>query len=214
PVLSTLSIIVVPPAMLLLRKMVRRIKTIAHHQFTGSARILETLQETLQGIRILKAFTLEDTMRQRFDARVADLENESNKGARVSYRWGPLMEALGGFAIAGALIYGGFRVIETGATPGQFFSFPPAFMLAYEPAKRLARLNLDLNSGLVGVRILFEVIDHPPTEPADEDKTPLKLSNARVEFANVQFAYRAGERVIRNLSFVAEPGKVSALVGP
>ena len=75
------------------------------------------------------------------------------------------MEALGGFAIAGALIYGGWRVIETGATPGQFFSFLAAFMLAYEPAKRLARLNIDLNTGLVGVRILFEIIDTPPTEP-------------------------------------------------
>jgi ATP-binding cassette, subfamily B, bacterial MsbA len=214
PVLSMLSIIVVPPAMLLLRKMIRRIKTIAHHQFTGSARILETLQEALQGMRILKAFTLEDTMRERFNARVADLENESNKWARVAYRSGPLMEALGGFAIAGALVYGGFRVIETGATPGQFFSFLAAFMLAYEPAKRLARLNLDLNSGLVGVRILFEVIDHPPTEPADAAKPPLKLSQARVEFTNVQFAYRPGERVIKNLSFVAEPGKVTALVGP
>src|SRR5262249_48712643 len=116
--------------------------------------------------------------------------------------------------IAGRLVYGGFRVIEPGATPGQFSSFLAAFSLAYEPAKRFARLNLDLNSGLVGVRILFDVIDHPPTEPGDEDKPPLKLSNARVEFANVQFAYRAGERVIRNLSFVAEPGKVSALVGP
>ena len=214
PVLSTLSIIVVPPAMLILRKMIRRIKTIAHHQFTGSARVLETLQETLQGIRILKAFNLEDTMSARFNSRVAELENESNKWARVAYRSGPLMEALGGFAIAGALIYGGFRVIETGATPGQFFSFLAAFMLAYEPAKRLARLNLDLNSGLVGVRILFEVIDHPPTEPDDADKPPLRLLSARVEFANVQFAYRPGERVIRNLSFVAEPGKVSALVGP
>ena len=214
PVLSTLSIIVVPPAMLILRKMIRRIKTIAHHQFTGSARILETLQETLQGIRILKAFNLEDAMSARFNSRVAELENESNKWARVAYRSGPLMEALGGFAIAGALIYGGFRVIETGATPGQFFSFLAAFMLAYEPAKRLARLNLDLNSGLVGVRILFDVIDHPSTEPDDADKPPLRLSSARVEFANVQFAYRPGERVIRNLSFVAEPGKVSALVGP
>ena len=213
PVLSTLSIIVVPPAMLLLRKMIRRIKTIAHHQFTGSARILEILQEALQGMRILKAFTLEDAMRERFNSRVADLENESNKWARVAYRSGPLMEALGGFAIAGALVYGGFRVIETGATPGQFFSFLAAFMLAYEPAKRLARLNLDLNSGLVGVRILFEVIDHPPTEPADAGKLPLKLSQARVEFGNVQFAYRPGERVIKNLSFVADPGKVTALVG-
>ena len=167
--MSLFSIIVVPPAMLILRKMIRRIKTIAHHQFTGSARILETLQETVQGIRIVKAFTLEDAMRARFDAHVAELEHEFNKWARVAYRSGPLMEALGGFAIAVALVYGGFRVIETGATPGQFFSFLAAFMLAYEPAKRLARLNIDLNSGLVGVRILFDVIDHPPTEqPEDE----------------------------------------------
>jgi len=214
PVMSLLSIIVVPPAMLILRKMIRRIKTIAHHQFTGSARVLEAMQETLQGLRIVKAFTLEESMRARFDGHVADLERESNKWARVAHRSGPLMEALGGFAIAGALIYGGFRVIETGATPGQFFSFLAAFMLAYEPAKRLARLNIDLHSGLVGVRILFDVIDHPPTEQPDDDKPPLQLAAAHVEFANVQFAYRPGEKVIRNLSFVAEPGKVTALVGP
>ena len=61
-------------------------------------------------------------------------------------------------------------MIETGATPGQFFSFLAAFMLAYEPAKRLARLNIELNSGLVGVRILFEIVDSPPTEPNDDDK--------------------------------------------
>jgi ATP-binding cassette, subfamily B, bacterial MsbA len=214
PVMSLLSIIVVPPAMLILRRMIRRIKTIAHHQFTGSARVLEAMQETLQGLRIVKAFTLEESMRARFDGHVADLERESNKWARIAHRSGPLMEALGGFAIAGGLIYGGFRVIETGATPGQFFSFLAAFMLAYEPAKRLARLNIDLHSGLVGVRILFDVIDHPPTEQPDDDKPPLKLSAAHVEFANVQFAYRPREKVIRNLSFVAEPGKVTALVGP
>ena len=214
PVMSLLSVIVVPPAMLILRKMIRRIKTIAFHQFTGSTRILETLQETLQGMRTLKAFTLEDGMRARFDMHVAEVEKESNKWARIAYRSGPLMEALGGFAIAGALVYGGFRVIETGATPGQFFSFLAAFMLAYEPAKRLARLNIDLNSGLVGVRVLFDIIDHPPTEQPDDDKPPLALSAAHVEFANVQFSYHPGEKVIRNLSLVAEPGHVTALVGP
>jgi subfamily B ATP-binding cassette protein MsbA len=87
-------------------------------------------------------------------------------------------------------------------------------MLAYEPAKRLARLNMDLSSGLVGVRILFDVIDHPPTEEPEDGKPSLQLSAARVEFANVHFAYRPGEKVIRNLSFVAEPGMVTALVGP
>jgi ATP-binding cassette, subfamily B, bacterial MsbA len=214
PVMSLFSIIVMPPAMIVLRKLIHRIKTIAHQQFTGNARILETLQETVQGMRIVKAFTLEEPMCARFDAHVAELENESNKWAGVAYRTGPLMEALGGFAIAIALVYGGFRVIETGATPGQFFSFLAAFMLAYEPAKRLARLNMDLSSALVGVRILFEVIDHPPTEAPDDGKPALKLRSARVAFENVQFAYRAGEKVIRNLSFVAEPGKVTALVGP
>ncbi len=214
PVMSLFSVIVVPPAMLVLRKLIHRIKTIALLQFTGTTRIVETLQEAIQGMRTVKAFTLEDAMYARFDEQVSHLENESNKWARVAYRSGPLMETLGGFAVAIALIYGGFRVIETGATPGQFFSFLAAFMLAYEPAKRLARLNIDLSSGLVGVRILFDVIDHPPTELPEEGKPPLQLSSARLEFGNVQFAYRPGEKVIRNLSFVAEPGKVTALVGP
>ncbi len=213
PVMSLFSVIVVPPAMLILRKMIRRIRVIAHHQFTGGTRILETLQESVQGIRIVKAYTLEEAMRARIDANVAEVESESNKWARIAHRSGPLMEALGGFAIALALIYGGFRVIETGATPGQFFSFLAAFMLAYEPAKRLARLNIDLTSGLVGVRTLFDIIDSPPTEAPDDERPPLRLSTARVEFASVQFSYRAGEKVIRNLSFVAEPGKVTALVG-
>jgi ATP-binding cassette subfamily B protein len=214
PVMSLFSIVVVPPAMLVLRRLIHRIKAIAHQQFTGNARILETLQEAVHGIRIVKAYTLEDAMRARFDKHVGELEHESNKWARVAFRSGPLMESLGGFAIATALIYGGYRVIATGATPGQFFSFLAAFMLAYEPAKRLARLNLDLNTGLVGVRILFETIDHPPSEQPDQHKPPLRLSHAQVQFANVHFAYRPGEKVIRNLSFRAEPGSVTALVGP
>jgi ATP-binding cassette subfamily B protein len=214
PVMSLFSIVVVPPAMLVLRRLIHRIKAIAHQQFTGNARILETLQEAVQGIRIVKAYTLEDAMGARFDKHVGELEHESNKWARVAFRSGPLMESLGGFAIALALIYGGYRVIATGATPGQFFSFLAAFMLAYEPAKRLARLNLDLNTGLVGVRILFDTIDHPPSEQPDQHKPALRLSRAQVQFANVHFAYRPGEKVIRNLSFRAEPGSVTALVGP
>jgi ATP-binding cassette subfamily B protein len=214
PVMSLFSFVVVPPALIFLRKMVRRIITIARNQFTGTTRVLETLQETVQGIRIVKAYTLEDTMQTRLDADIAELERESNKWARVAHRASPLMEALGGFAIALALIYGGYRVIMTGATPGQFFSFLAAFMLAYEPAKRLARLNIDLNSGLVGVRILFEIIDSPPTEPNVDDKPPLRITNARIELNDVRFGYRPGEAVIRGMTFTAEPGRMTALVGP
>ncbi len=134
--------------------------------------------------------------------------------ARVANRASPLMEMLGGFTVALATIYGGYRVIETGATPGEFVSFMAAFLLAYEPAKRLARLNIDLNNNLVGVRMLYEVIDSPPGEPSDDDMPPLALTTARVEFADVRFAYNADTPVLRGMSFVAQPGKVTALVGP
>ncbi len=214
PVMSLFSFVVVPPAFAILRKMIRRIYAIAKSQFHGTTRIMETMQETVQGVRTVKAFTLEDQMRARLDANIAEFENDSNKWARVALRASPLMEALGGFAVGIALVYGGYRVLETGATPGQFFSYLAAFMLAYEPAKRLARLNIDLNTGLVGVRILYDIIDNPPTEPEHENKPALALTTARVEFKDVNFAYRSGEAVLRGMSFVAEPGKVTALVGP
>jgi ATP-binding cassette subfamily B protein len=214
PMMSFFAFVVAPPALLVLRKLIRRVKGIAHSQFMGGTRIIETLQETLQGIRIVKAFTLEDTMRERFDRNVAAVEHEANKMARVSGRSSPLMETLGGIAIAMAITYGGYRVIATGATPGEFFSFIAAFLLAYEPAKRLARLNIELNSGLVGVRILFQVLDSPPSEPADDDKPALAIKTPRLEFDDVHFAYRSDEAVLRGISFVAEPGKLTALVGP
>src|SRR6186997_1201129 len=214
PVLSFFSFVVAPPAFFVLRKLIRRIYSIARTQFQGGTRIIETLQETLQGIRIVKAFTLEDIMRERFDRNVAAVEYEANKMARVSNRASPLMETLGGCAIAIAITYGGYRVIETGATPGQFFSFITAFLLAYEPAKRLARLNIELNGALVGVRVLFEVIDSPPSEAPDGSRSDLQTTTARLEFKDVHFAYRAEEAVLRGMSFVAEFGKLTALVGP
>src|SRR6476619_876117 len=214
PYMSFFACVVAPPAFFVLRKLIRRIYSIARTQFQGGTRIIETLQETLQGIRIVKAFTLEDIMRERFDRNVAAVEYEANKMARVSNRASPLMETLGGCAIAIAITYGGYRVIETGATPGQFFSFITAFLLAYEPAKRLARLNIELNSALVGVRILFEVIDSPPSEPLDTNKPDLQVKTARLTFDDVYFVYRSDEPVLRGISFTAEPGKLTALVGP
>jgi subfamily B ATP-binding cassette protein MsbA len=213
PVLLLLFLVVIAPSIKMLRKLIRRINAIAMSQFTGGAQIMETMQETVQGIRIVKAFTLEEQMRAKFDASVGTLESDSVKMARVSNRASPLMETLGGIAIALVVVYGGYRVIIGGSTPGAFFSFITAFLFAYEPAKRLAKLNLDLSNGLVGVRVLFEILDTPESEPIHDKAPPLALKDARVEFDNVSFAYRAGEPVLESFSFVAEPSKVTALVG-
>jgi ATP-binding cassette, subfamily B, bacterial MsbA len=214
PILSMVGFLVTPVAVLFLRKLVKRIKGLAYTQFTGTAEILETMQEALQGIRTVKAFTLEESMRERIDENIAAVERNANKMARVSNRSSPVMETLGGIAVAAGLLYGGYSVVVLGSTPGQFISFLTAFLMVTEPAKRLARLNIELSSNLVGARMLLEVIDSPASELSDDDKPSLKLSEARIELRDVGFAYRAAEPVLKGMSFVAEPGKVTALVGP
>jgi ATP-binding cassette subfamily B protein len=213
PLMSLFVFVIAPPIVFGLRKLARRIHQVGRSQWIGGTRVGETMHEMVQGIRMVKSFTLENHMRSRFDTNVAAVERDANKMARVSNRSGPLVESLGGVAVALALIYAGYRVIEMGAAPGEFFSFMTAFLLAYEPAKRLAKLNLDLNSALVGVRILFETIDAPTTEPTDDGLPALNVTRGRLEFDRVNFSYRAGEAVLREMSLVAEPGKMTALVG-
>jgi ATP-binding cassette subfamily B protein len=214
PTLSLVSFVILPPALLVLRKLIRRLRTVARTQFDYATRTMETVQEAVQGMAIVKAFTLEPVMRERLDETVSVVESEAFKLARVSNRASPLMESLGGVVLSIAMIYCGYLVVVDGQTPGQFFSFLAAFLLAYEPAKRLARLNLDLHTNLVGVRVLFEILDSPATEPIEDGKPPLHVTKARVEFADVRFAYRTGEPVLRGMSFTAEPTKMTALVGP
>lgn len=214
PLLSLCSLVIAPPALLVLRKLIKRIRRIARGRFTGITRITETLQEAVHGIRIVKAFTLEEEMQTRFDAAVAGFERDNVKLARVANRASPLMETLGGIAIALGMIYGGYEIVVMGAPAGGFVSFITAFLLAYDPAKRLSRLNLDLNSGLVGVRILFEVIDAPISEQPDSELPALELTSGRIAFRDVHFRYRPDEPVLRGMSFVAEPQATTALVGP
>src|SRR3979490_3045220 len=201
PYMALLGFLVAPPAMLVLRKLVKRIKGLAHNQFTGTADIMETMQESLQGIRTVKAFTLEQTMRERTGASIDTVERNANKMARVSNRASPLMETLGGVAMAGGLMCGAYAVVAMGATPGQFFSFLTAFLLAYEPAKRLARLNIELNSSLICASTVPEIVDSPATEPAADDQHARKRRDNRLEAGGVTVRPRANEPVLNRMSF-------------
>lgn len=214
PLLSLAGIVIAPPAILVLRKLVKRVSWVARTQFNDSVRILRILQETVQGFRTIKAFGLEREMRDRIYGAVANVERAANTLARVSNRTSPLMETLGGFAIALVFMYGGYRVLLANASPGEFVSFITAFLLAYEPAKRVARLNVDLSTQAVGVRIFYEFIDLPCTEPNDSHKPALEVAGGEIKFDKVDFAYRPGEPVLRSLSLIAEAGRVTALVGP
>jgi len=222
PVMSVIAFLVMPPAVLIVRKLVKRVSAITRSQYGGGADILKTMQETIQGFKIIKAFNLEETMRAQVYESVATLERASNKLARVSNRSTPLMEALGGVAIGLVFLYGGYRVLVLDAAPGEFVSFITAFLLAYEPVKRIARLNIDLHNALTGVQVLFEVLDMPDAKPSQpkpdakpsQPKPDVKVERARIAFERVSFAYRPDTPVLQEVSFAAEPGEVTAFVGP
>jgi ATP-binding cassette subfamily B protein len=97
--------------------------------------------------------------------------------------------------------------------PGEFFSAITALLLAYEPAKRLARLNLDLAANLTMSRYLFDILDSSPAEAEPATLPALKLSRGEIEFRDVSFEYRPGEQVLKNVTFTAEAQRTTALVG-
>jgi ATP-binding cassette subfamily B protein len=213
PLLSIAAFMVMPPAVLTVRKLMKRVRAIALTQFGGGADILKTMQETIQGFKIIKAFNLETAVRDQVYESIASVERASNKLARVSNRSTPLMEALGGCAIAVVFIYGGYRVLVLNLPPGELFSFITAFLLAYEPAKRIARLNIDLHNALTGVQVLFDVLDIPDRKH-EAPRPAIAVARGAIEFDRVSFAYKEGSPVLRQLSFTAQPGEVTAFVGP
>ena len=213
PVLSVMALMFVPLGAVGVRKIGIRVRKIMVSEFHGAAQMMESLQETAQGIRIVKAFTLEDFMRGRQRKAIDQFEQAANKLARVSSRTSPIMESLGGFAIAAVVLYSGYTVIIRGNPPGSLFSFITSVIMLYEPMKRVARLHVDLSSALFGVGMLYDFLDERDFEEDKPHAPSLEVVEGRIEFRDVTFAYRPGETVLHAISFVAQAGRTTALVG-
>lgn len=213
PLMSLVGLTVLPTVLFSVERLVLRAREIATTQFVGSERILNTMQEVVHGFRVVKSFRLEDTLRGRVDASVSNLERASNNLARVSNWSSPLIETFGGIAVGLTFLYGGYDVLVGGAVPGDFVSFMLAFIMLFEPARRLARLKIDLGGSLVMAESLYRLFDTPPSEQEPVEMPPLRVGEGRVEFSDVDFAYKSGAPVLKGLSFVAEPGRITALVG-
>ena len=213
PLLSLFALMFVPLAVVGVRKIGLRVRKIMASEFQGAMQMMESLQETAQGIRIVKAFTLESFMRRRQAKAIEGFQSAANKLARVSSRTSPIMESLGGFAIAAVVLYSGYTVIIRGNPPGSLFSFITSVIMLYEPMKRVARLHVDLSSSLFGVGLLYAFLDEKEFEADPPNAPDLKVTRGRIEFRDVVFGYRPEERVLHSVSFVAEAGKTMALVG-
>ena len=214
PLMFMVSGLVMPFAVYGVNQLRRRVRRLAQSEFTSLSSMVGVVQETVQGVRIVKAFGLEDRMQDRMDATIDAVRQRADKIATLGARTAPLMETLGGLAISAAIVYGAWRVIHQGVDAGAFFAFVTALLLAYDPAKRLARLGVEVEKGLVGVRLMYELLDTEPTLTEKPDAASLKMAAGTVAFEGVTFSYRGDEPVLRDMSFVATGGKMTALVGP
>jgi subfamily B ATP-binding cassette protein MsbA len=212
--LTSVALIIGPLAIFGVRFLLRKVRKIMEAELHSIGEIVKVVQETSIGIRVLKAFSLEDMMRGRMNKAVTDVEQRANSIARLEAATSPIMETLSGVAIAVVIAISGYNVLEQNGTPGSLMSFITALLLAYEPAKRLARMRVSIEAGMVGVRMMFSVLDAPITIAEKADAKPLPDGKGEVTLHNVSFEYVDNQPVLKNVNLTFEGGKMTALVGP
>lgn len=213
PVMFAICALGAPIGILAQRKLIRRMGKVTKKEVLSFGNIVKTMRETAQGIRIVKAFTLESAMRGRMAESVAAVERVNNKMVSVNAGVNPMIDTIGGFAIAGVIFYAGWRSLTYNETPGEFFSFITALLMAYEPARRLARLQVRLKQACIGVGMMYELIDSRPTLIDRPDAGALKISSGSIRLDDVAFGYKPDAPVLRGLTLEAQAGKTTALVG-
>ena len=192
-------------------KMMRKISAATQNKIGEFSTLLN---QTFQGSRQVKAYGMEGYEGERARDYIDEITRLIFKSSRRSTILRPIMEALGGIAVAGVVLYGGIKVIDGETTPGTFFSFLTAFFLAYRPLKSLAGLNTVLQDGLASAERLFRILDiEPKIQDRDNSKT-IENVKGTIEFKNVEFAYENKDYILKKISLLIPRGKKIALVGP
>lgn len=212
--LACIAIFIFPVAILPIAKLGRRIRKVTANTQAETGLFMTLLEQTFQGIRVVKAYGMEQYEKSRLDGLIDRLFRLTFKSARIRATASPVMETLGGVAVAIVIIYGGQQVIDGVNTPGAFFSFITALLMAYEPMKRLANLNASMQEGLAGAQRLFRVLDTEPIIVDKPDAEPLDGVRGDIVLENVTFSYADDGPALTDVRLTAPAGKRIALVGP
>ena len=213
-ILSLIVFFVAPPLLYALRYVSKRLRSATRESVEFNSHVVGAMQETIQGISIVKAFTMEQELSRKVDSIIGSAENRANRIARLSERTAPLTETFAGVAISSVLAYAAFRSIYNDVPPGAFFSFVTALLMAYDPARRLAKLQVNIERAVVNARMIYDLLDLQPMQREHPEAKDLVISSATVELRDVVFRYGPNEPVLRGVSITAEGGKTTALVGP
>ncbi|MBT5897786.1 MAG: ATP-binding cassette domain-containing protein [Rhodospirillaceae bacterium] len=212
--LALVVVLIFPLVGVLIRKLGKRMRNVSTATQEETGKLASQLSETLEGVRLVKAYGMEAGETERIRARIERRLAEIMRGIRTRSAATPLTEALGGVAIAAAIFYGGWRA-QTGALSlGEFMSFLAALLMAYQPLKGLANLNTALQEGLAAAQRIFAILDVAPTIVDHPEAVALQADRGGISYSDVKFSYDKETAALHGVDLQVEPGTTVALVGP
>ena len=213
--LSLVAIIMIPLATFAARTLGKRIGKVATEQMLRAGILNTYLIELFKNHKLIKIFQQEKYEKIRAEKFINDVKEKSIKIATVYVRASPIMETLTGIMIAVLIFYSGKLVLKNEIDINNFFSFLAAMMLAYQPVRSLATLNITISQGLSAAKRILPVIDEKSELLQNKDGSEIKVDSGNIEFKNVSFKYEK-EKEIKTLNSVSIKmlgGKMTSIVG-
>ena len=212
--LALLAFVVFPIAIYPIIRIGRRMRKVSTSALDELGRFTARLNEAFQGARHVKAYNMEAYESERTERLIESVFRLIYKALRTRAAASPIMETLGGVFVALVILYGGWQVVEETLTPGEFFAFITAMLLAYQPLKALANLNTNLQEGLAATQRVFDMLDTEPSIKTVPGTSALIVKGGEIIFNKVSFTYGTGTAALRNVSLNVPAGQTVALVGP
>ena len=212
--LALFSLIMMPLSAFVARSLGKRIGKATTKSALSSGKLTTLLTEILRGYKIIKIYQREKAEMEKAGYAIKDMVDKEIKIGKIMIRATPIMEILLGFIIAAFIYLSGFLISTGEIGINNFFSFLAAMMLAYQPVRSLATLNMSIYQGAAALERIFEVMDKKNQIESKKGSPELKIIKSNINFEKVSFKYlKSNENAIKNLNFTIEGGKVTALVG-
>ena len=211
--LSLLAIIMIPVAAFSSRNLGKKMGKKVNVSLEASDKFMKFLSEMIKGSWLIKIYQKEEEELKRISMVIDERFKAIRKVEQTRLGAGPIMEIISAIAIAIVVFFAGYRSMQGAITLGEFVSFLAALMLAYQPVRALAGINIGIQEGIAAAKRIYEIIDQKNEIYHDENAPSLKLNNASIEFKNISFTYPDGTHALKNLSAKIEGGTKVGLVG-
>ena len=212
--LSLIAIIMIPLASAAARTLGKRIGKVTNQQMTKAGALNSYLIEIFKNHKLMKIFQKEEYEKKRANTYINDLKETSKKINEVFVRASPIMEFLTGIMIAFLIFISAKLISNDELEVSNFFSFLAAMMLAYQPVRSLATLNISIQQGLSGARRVLPIIDDTPTVKENENSKELIVNDAQIKFKNIKFEYYKDQKgILKSINLNIPGKKMTALVG-